>query len=53
MWSIINGPGHMRKMAARAINSKNLSKSFSPEPVDRVQRNLICSSGDIWSHRLR
>ena len=27
----INGPGHMTKMAARAVNSKNLYKS-SPEP---------------------
>ena len=27
----INGPGHMTKMAAMAINSKNLYKS-SPEP---------------------
>ena len=39
MWSIlrkgervyINDPGHMTKMAAMAINSKNLQKS-SPEP---------------------
>ena len=28
----INGPGHMTKMAARAINNKNLKKSSSPEP---------------------
>ena len=28
----INGHGHMTKMAAMAINSKNLEKSFSPEP---------------------
>ena len=28
----INGPGHVTKMAARAINSKNLKKSSSPEP---------------------
>ena len=24
----INGPGHMTKMAARALNSKNLKKTF-------------------------
>ena len=28
----INGQGHMTKMAAMAINSKNLKKSSSPEP---------------------
>ena len=28
----INGPGHMIKMVAMAINSKNLLKSSSPEP---------------------
>ena len=28
----INGHGHMTKMAAMAINSKNLQKSSSPEP---------------------
>ena len=33
----INGPGHMTKMATRAINSKNLKKSSSLEPVDRFQ----------------
>ena len=27
----INGPGHMTKVAAMAINSKNLYKSSSPE----------------------
>ena len=30
----INGQGHMTKMAAMAINSINLEKSFSPEPED-------------------
>ena len=28
----INGPGHMNKMAAMPIYSKNLLKSSSPEP---------------------
>ena len=28
----INGQGHMTKMAAMAINSKNLLKAFTPEP---------------------
>ena len=28
----IKGQGHMIKMAAMAINSKNLLKSSSPEP---------------------
>ena len=28
----INGQGHMTKMAPMAINSKDLQKSFSPEP---------------------
>ena len=28
----INGPGHMTKMAAIPIYSKNLKKSSSPEP---------------------
>ena len=28
----INYPGHMTKMAAMAINSKNLQKSSSSEP---------------------
>ena len=46
MWSIlrigetkvcINGPGHMTKVATRAINSKNLKESSSLEPVDRFQ----------------
>ena len=36
----INNPGHMTKMAARPIYGKNLSKSSSPEPVDRFQGNL-------------
>ena len=28
----INGSGHVTKMAAMAINSKNLYKSYSSEP---------------------
>ena len=28
----INSQGHMTKMAAMAINSKNIEKSSSPEP---------------------
>ena len=28
----INGPGHMTKMAAMAINRKKLFKAFSSEP---------------------
>ena len=42
----INGPGHMTKMATRAINSKNLKKSSSLKPVDRFQSNLECIIGD-------
>ena len=30
----INGPGHMTKMAAMAMNSKNFYKSFCSEPED-------------------
>ena len=30
----INGPGHMSKMAAMAINGKNLYNSSTPEPED-------------------
>ena len=30
----INGSGHMTKMTAIAINSKNLYKSYSSEPED-------------------
>ena len=37
----INGSGHMAKMATRAINSTNLKKSSSLEPVVRIQRILI------------
>ena len=33
----INGPGHMIKMAAMPIYGKILKKSFSMEPIDRVQ----------------
>ena len=29
----INGLGHVTKMAAMAINSKNIYKSYSSEPV--------------------
>ena len=32
MNACINCLGHMTKMAAMAINSKNLQKSSSPEP---------------------
>ena len=32
IYMYINDPGHMTKMAAMAINSKNLLKSSSPEP---------------------
>ena len=42
----IIGPGHLTKMAAMAINSKNFKKTSSPEPVDRFPRNLVCSIGD-------
>ena len=31
----INGQGHMTKMAAMAINRKNILKSSSPEPEDQ------------------
>ena len=30
----INGPGHMTKMAAIAINSKNVYKVYCSEPED-------------------
>ena len=30
----INGQGHMTKVATKAINSKNLYKSYSSEPED-------------------
>ena len=30
-----NGPGHMTKMAAKPIYSKNLKRSSSPEPKGR------------------
>ena len=30
----INGPGDMTKMAAMAINSQNLYKSYCSEPKD-------------------
>ena len=33
MIACINGQDHMTKMAAMAINSKNLKKSSSPELV--------------------
>ena len=41
-----NGPGRMTKMAAMPIYGKSLKKSSSLEPVDRFQRNLVCSIGD-------
>ena len=38
--------GHMTKMAAMPIYSKNLKKSSSPEPAGRFSQNLACSIGD-------
>ena len=38
--------GHMAKMAAMLIYGKNLSKIFFVKPVDRFQRNVVCSIGD-------
>ena len=38
--------GHMPKMAATPIYSKNPSKSSSPEPAGGFSRNLVCSIGD-------
>ena len=40
---LINGPGHVTKMAAMPIYGKNLKKSSSVEPVDQFQRNLVFS----------
>ena len=37
----------MNKIAATPIYGKNLQKSSSPEPVVRLQWNLICSIGDV------
>ena len=43
----INSPDHMTKIAAMPIYMvKNIKKSSSLEPVDRFQRNLLCSIGD-------
>ena len=42
----INDPGHMTKMAAIPIYGKKHKKSSSLEPVDRFQRNIVCSIGD-------
>ena len=41
----IFGPGHMTKMAAMLIYSKNLEISSSTEPLGRLPLNLVCS---IW-----
>ena len=38
--------GHMTKMAATPIYSKNPSKSSSPEPAGRFSQNLVCIIGD-------
>ena len=44
--------GHTTKMAASHIYGKTLQKSFSPEPVDRFPRNLVCSIWDLADHSL-
>ena len=41
----LNGPGHMTKIAAMPIYSKNLKKSSSLEPKGRWSWNLVCSIG--------
>ena len=38
--------GHMTKMAATPIYSKNPSKSSSPEPAGGFSRNVVCNIGD-------
>ena len=38
--------GHMTKMAATPIYGKTFQKSYSPEPVGRFPRNLVCSFED-------
>ena len=46
----INGQGHMTKMAAMAINSKNLEKSSSPEGqnlMDRIFMKKNCPEGIV------
>ena len=48
----INGPGHMTKMAAMPIYSKNLYKSSSQEPAGRFLQNLVCLSGTPAHHSL-
>ena len=45
----ISGPGHMTKMAAMPIYSKNLQKSSSPEPEVLWSWNLARSIGDSSS----
>ena len=40
-----NGPGHMTKMIAMPIYSKNVKKFSSPEPKGRWPWNLVCSIG--------
>ena len=42
----ISKHGHMTKMTAMPIYSKNHIKASSPEPLDRFQRNLACNIGD-------
>ena len=42
----VNNPGHMTKMATMPIMVKTIQKSFSPELVDRFQRNLARSIDD-------
>ena len=41
-----NNAGHMAQMAAILIYGKIFQKSTSPEPVDRLPRNLVCCIGD-------
>ena len=38
-----NELGHMTNMAAMLIYGKNLKRSSSPEPIDRLPWNLVCS----------
>ena len=40
-----SGPGHMTKMAAMPISSKNFKKSSSPKPKGRWPWNVVCSIG--------
>ena len=50
-WSILRtgGPSHMTKMAAMPIYGKSHKKSSHLEPVNRIQRNLVCSTGNSGS----